>query len=126
EKAIELVVPEDLEGIQRNVAAALARGRSRELPQTEYRIVRVDGVERVLVGKSRVIVDRNRDPVRMVGTVQDITEERQAEREHRIAETLQRSLLPDRFPEIPGVALAARYVPATSDLEVGGDWYDVV
>src|SRR5204862_51936 len=27
---------------------------------------------------------------------------------------------------IPGVALAARYVPATADMEVGGDWYDVV
>jgi anti-sigma regulatory factor (Ser/Thr protein kinase) len=62
----------------------------------------------------------------MVGTVQDITEGKQAEREHRIAETLQRSLLPDRLPEIPGVLLAARYLPATSDLEVGGDWYDVV
>ena len=54
--------------------------------------------------------------------------ERTAEltREHWIAETLQRSLLPDRLPEIPGVALAARYVPASGELEVGGDWYDVV
>jgi len=62
----------------------------------------------------------------MVGTVQDITDSRQAEREHRIAETLQRSLLPERLPDIPGVTLAARYVPATADMEVGGDWYDVV
>ena len=53
-------------------------------------------------------------------------EEARAQREHQIAETLQRSLLPDRLPEIPGVALAARYVPATSDMQVGGDWYDVV
>src|SRR5439155_578990 len=42
------------------------------------------------------------------------------------ADEMQRSLLPDRLPEIPGVLLAARYLPATSDLEVGGDWYDVV
>ena len=62
----------------------------------------------------------------MIGTVQDVTEGKKAEREHRIAETLQRSLLPERLPEIPGVLLAARYLPATSDLEVGGDWYDVV
>ena len=62
----------------------------------------------------------------MVGTVQDVTEDKQAEREHRIAVTLQRSLLPERVPEIPGVLLAARYVPATADAEVGGDWYDVV
>jgi serine phosphatase RsbU (regulator of sigma subunit)/integral membrane sensor domain MASE1/anti-sigma regulatory factor (Ser/Thr protein kinase) len=47
-------------------------------------------------------------------------------REHWIAETLQRSLLPDRLPEIPGVDLAARYVPAAAGLEIGGDWYDVV
>jgi serine phosphatase RsbU (regulator of sigma subunit)/anti-sigma regulatory factor (Ser/Thr protein kinase) len=48
------------------------------------------------------------------------------EREHRIAETLQRSLLPERLPELPGVQLAARYVPGGSDVQVGGDWYEVV
>ena len=53
-------------------------------------------------------------------------EEARARREHQIAETLQRSLLPDRLPELPGVALAARYVPATTDMQVGGDWYDVI
>ncbi|WP_223162824.1 SpoIIE family protein phosphatase [Nocardioides antri] len=53
-------------------------------------------------------------------------EEARARREHEIAEILQRSLLPDRLPQIPSVALAARYVPATSDVEVGGDWYDVI
>lgn len=53
-------------------------------------------------------------------------EEARAQREHQIAETLQRSLLPDRIPEIPGVAVAARYVPAPADVQVGGDWYDVV
>jgi serine phosphatase RsbU (regulator of sigma subunit)/integral membrane sensor domain MASE1/anti-sigma regulatory factor (Ser/Thr protein kinase) len=57
--------------------------------------------------------------------------ERQAQRElykrqHQIAETLQRSLLPDRLPDVPDVALVARYVPATGDVQVGGDWYDVV
>jgi serine phosphatase RsbU (regulator of sigma subunit)/anti-sigma regulatory factor (Ser/Thr protein kinase) len=53
-------------------------------------------------------------------------EEARAQREHLIAETLQRSLLTKRLPDVPGVALAARYVPATEDLQVGGDWYDVV
>lgn len=48
------------------------------------------------------------------------------EREHRIAETLQRSLLPDRLPRLPGLEVAARYLPAASESEVGGDWYDVV
>jgi PAS domain S-box-containing protein len=48
------------------------------------------------------------------------------EREHRIAETLQRSLLPDRMPQLPGLAVAARYLPAAAEAEVGGDWYDVI
>lgn len=48
------------------------------------------------------------------------------EREHRIAETLQRSLLPERLPQLPGLDVAARYLPAASEAEVGGDWYDVI
>jgi PAS domain S-box-containing protein len=48
------------------------------------------------------------------------------EREHRIAETLQRSLLPERLPSLPGLDVAARYLPAASESEVGGDWYDVI
>ena len=48
------------------------------------------------------------------------------EREHRNAETLQRSLLPDRLPTIPGVEFASRYLPGGAGLEVGGDWYDVL
>jgi PAS domain S-box-containing protein len=48
------------------------------------------------------------------------------EREHRIAETLQRSLLPERLPQLPGLSVAARYLPAAAEAEVGGDWYDVL
>jgi PAS domain S-box-containing protein len=48
------------------------------------------------------------------------------EREHRIAETLQRSLLPERLPQLPGLSVAARYQPAATEAEVGGDWYDVI
>jgi serine phosphatase RsbU (regulator of sigma subunit) len=47
-------------------------------------------------------------------------------REHEAAITLQRSLLPQSLPQLPGVDFAARYEPASSGLEVGGDWYDVV
>jgi PAS domain S-box-containing protein len=45
-------------------------------------------------------------------------------REHAIAETLQRALLPDALPRIPGLDLAVRYLPATEGAAVGGDWYD--
>jgi serine phosphatase RsbU (regulator of sigma subunit)/anti-sigma regulatory factor (Ser/Thr protein kinase) len=43
-----------------------------------------------------------------------------------IAATLQRRLLPGRLPQIPGVDLAARYLPGGPGAEVGGDWYDAI
>jgi PAS domain S-box-containing protein len=50
------------------------------------------------------------------------------EREHRIAETLQRSMLlaPEDIPQPPGLRVAARYEPAATEADVGGDWYDVI
>lgn len=48
------------------------------------------------------------------------------ERERQIAETLQLRLLPDGLPDIPGVAVAARYLPGGVGVHVGGDWYDVI
>ena len=46
------------------------------------------------------------------------------ERERTTAETLQRSLLPDRLPTVPGIILEAKYLPVARYMEVGGDWYD--
>ncbi len=46
------------------------------------------------------------------------------ERERRISETLQRSLLPQRLPDVPGLTLAARYRPQAHSVHVGGDFYD--
>ncbi len=46
--------------------------------------------------------------------------------EHDVATTLQRSLLPQSLPETPGVQHCARYLPAATEAEVGGDWYDVI
>jgi serine phosphatase RsbU (regulator of sigma subunit) len=47
-----------------------------------------------------------------------------AERTH-VVRTLQRSLLPDALPEVPGVRLASAYHPVGEGNEVGGDFYDV-
>ncbi|WP_113699480.1 SpoIIE family protein phosphatase [Nonomuraea lactucae] len=46
------------------------------------------------------------------------------EREHRTAETLQRSLLPDRLPVVRGLELAQRFRSGSRHVQVGGDWYD--
>jgi PAS domain S-box-containing protein len=42
-----------------------------------------------------------------------------------IARTLQQALLPPELPAIPGMEVAARYLPAGEGNEVGGDFYDV-
>ncbi|OIJ98380.1 SpoIIE family protein phosphatase [Streptomyces colonosanans] len=46
--------------------------------------------------------------------------------EHELVGMLQRALLPRRLPRLPGAAAVARYLPTTADLELGGDWYDVI
>jgi len=43
----------------------------------------------------------------------------------QVASTLQTALLPPELPAVPGVELAARYLPADEASEVGGDFYDV-
>lgn len=43
--------------------------------------------------------------------------------ERSAASVLQRSLLPAALPEVPGLEMAARYVPGNG--KIGGDWYDV-
>lgn len=52
--------------------------------------------------------------------------QRSYDEEHRIAVTLQRSLLPRRIPDIAGLDLAVRYEPASAQTEVGGDFYELV
>ena len=47
------------------------------------------------------------------------------QQEHTVADTLQRSLLPD-LPSIRGVESAAHYVSASTAADVGGDFYDLL
>lgn len=42
-----------------------------------------------------------------------------------VARTLQKGLLPNAIPDIPGLEVAARYRAAGEGIEVGGDFYDV-
>ncbi|GIG92054.1 fused response regulator/phosphatase [Plantactinospora endophytica] len=51
--------------------------------------------------------------------------QRSYDEEHRIAVTLQRSLLPRRLPTVPGLDLAVCYEPASAQTEVGGDFYEL-
>jgi GAF domain-containing protein/anti-sigma regulatory factor (Ser/Thr protein kinase) len=46
--------------------------------------------------------------------------------EYRVAQVLQRSLLPTDLPQPSGLSFSARYLPAAARRLVGGDWYDVI
>lgn len=46
-------------------------------------------------------------------------------REHEVASVLQSSILPDELPDFPEVEAASVYAPASSDAEIGGDYYDL-
>jgi PAS domain S-box-containing protein len=124
------VHPEDVERMLSSWEAASGERRAWE---REYRL-------RSRSGEYRWIVDRGVPRYEggrftgYVGTAIDIHERKTMEarllevyqREHKIAETLQRSLLPERLPRIEGVQLAARYLPGARGAAVGGDWYDVL
>ncbi|MGW5370754.1 ATP-binding SpoIIE family protein phosphatase [Streptomyces sp. NPDC004009] len=49
-----------------------------------------------------------------------------ADTQRELTEGLQRSMLPSLGPEIPGMTVAARYIPTGGGLQVGGDWYDLI
>src|SRR3954454_13298712 len=124
------VHPEDADPLLASWEEALNERREWE---GEYRLKHHTGEYRWIHdrGVPRIVGDRF---VGYVGTAIDIHERKTMEgrllevyeREHRIAETLQRSLLPERLPPIEGVALASRYLPGARGAAIGGDWYDVL
>ncbi|WP_062209895.1 SpoIIE family protein phosphatase [Streptomyces sp. NBRC 109706] len=46
--------------------------------------------------------------------------------ERELSADLQHAMGPSPMPRVPGLAIAARYVPTGAGLQVGGDWYDVI
>ncbi|WP_181773700.1 PP2C family protein-serine/threonine phosphatase [Amycolatopsis pittospori] len=47
------------------------------------------------------------------------------EQERTLVAELSRSMLPD-VPEIPGLRIITRYLPAATGINIGGDWFDVI
>jgi PAS domain S-box-containing protein len=124
------VHPEDAEGVRESWWRAFRR---RARWEREYRLRRHDGVYRWIFdrGQARFV---DGEFVGYVGTATDIHQRKEMEqklsrayeRDHQVAETLQRSLLPERLPDIDGVGLEARYLPAAHGTAIGGDWYDAL
>src|SRR5206468_3543825 len=49
-----------------------------------------------------------------------------ADTERELSLGLQRTMMPSLGPDIPGMTVAARYVPTGGGLQIGGDWYDLI
>jgi PAS domain S-box-containing protein len=106
----------------------------------ESRVAMPDGTLRVFRTIGELERDAAGSPVRLRGSNQDITEQRRAEqalataaavqeaaaREHRIADELQRSLMPPVTLDPEHLEVAAYYRPGVAGTQVGGDWYDVI
>jgi len=74
----KLIHPDDREKVQSAFEKAFA-GASQ--PALEWRIVRPDGMERIMYSKgAKVSLDKNNKPSKIIAPVQDITEFRQLER----------------------------------------------
>jgi serine phosphatase RsbU (regulator of sigma subunit)/anti-sigma regulatory factor (Ser/Thr protein kinase) len=78
--------------------------------------------------KPTALTDEERSFVQTLASqaAQAFERARQFESERTIAETLQRSVLPMSLPHVDGIRLAARYLPGTEEVDVGGDWFDAV
>ncbi len=132
-----LVHPDDVADVQAKVAAAITDRHPLEL---ETRIVPVDGGVRLLRVRGELITDEQGLPTGLRGFLQDITQRRAAERaiasaaaareaaerEHQIADALQRSLLPGRGFESVHLEVATFYQAGVEGTRVGGDWYDAI
>ncbi|WSQ13927.1 SpoIIE family protein phosphatase [Streptomyces sp. NBC_01231] len=45
---------------------------------------------------------------------------------HELAHDLQQALLPRTLPQVTGLRVAVRYLPATRGMDIGGDFYDLI
>jgi PAS domain S-box-containing protein len=86
---LERVHGDDRERVASEMRQALAERRSFSF---EHRIVRPDGEARVLLTQGRTVLDEGGKALRMIGTGQDVTDLRSAEREHAAVEGARRTL----------------------------------
>jgi PAS domain S-box-containing protein len=83
EAFLELVVPEDRESVDQAIAQVIRAGGAY---MVEHRVVWPDGSIHLLSGKGQVYYDENGQPVRMLGTVMDISDWARLEAERKQAE----------------------------------------
>ena len=84
-------------------------------------VLGVGGVLALVVGATVETLSRRRTVAEGLAT----ENQRLYQEQRGIARTLQHALLPE-VPSVDRVEVAARYVAGVDELEVGGDWYDVI
>ncbi len=91
DKLLEGAHPDDRELTRKNIDGALYEGEPYDF---EHRIVRSDGEERVVRCQAEVLFDEEEgEPLRMIGTIHDITEQKEAEKALRESELLLRTVI---------------------------------
>jgi PAS domain S-box-containing protein len=88
---LESVHPEDREPVKEAVNRSLADPNVHY--SIEHRIIRPDGTQRVVHERGEVAFDKAGKPIRMIGTVHDITERKLDEEALRVASAYNRSLI---------------------------------
>jgi len=77
------VHPDDREAIRRAVAQSLAEGIPYEV---EHRILLPDGTQRIVHEWAELLTDAEGKPIRMLGTIQDVTEQKRGEEALKVAD----------------------------------------
>jgi PAS domain S-box-containing protein len=95
EAFLNCVHPDDREFVKKSVHNALYENKSYDL---EYRIILPNGSKRNIQARGRVTFDNRGEPVRMIGTVNDITERKQIEEVLKTSEKKYRELA-DLLPQ---------------------------
>jgi PAS domain S-box-containing protein len=90
ETFLETVDPVDLEFVKQSIDAALSGKKPYDI---DMRIIRPDGLKRTVHARAEVTFDGAGKPIRMFGTVQDVTERTRAEAELRANEEQYRNLI---------------------------------
>lgn len=83
ETCLERVHPDDLQRVKEIMAESL---RTRQSFTCDHRVVLPDGSQRIMSGRGEIVVNENGKPIKMIGTVQDITDLKQAEQALRRSE----------------------------------------
>jgi PAS domain S-box-containing protein len=99
----------------------------------EHRAVRPDGEVRLLSSRGRLVHDEQGRPQRVIGVCQDVTEQREGERQlaeahaqTELSRRLQSGLLPVLSLRDSTLVLRTRYLPGQERALLGADFFDAL